>query len=231
MANQNSPNRLKLILGLIVILLVLATAWFLISSLNNSLNTALSPLRQTNNMLSTQVAELLHPTPTVIPDPVTIIHEVRTLARLETIQYSVEKVITAEVNQGLLGPLFGDRLLFVAHGTAIAGIDMSKIAPLDMWVQDKVLNVRLPSPEIFTVTLDNQKSYVYDRQTGLLTHGDVNLETAVRQVAVDQIRQGALDDGILTLAGQNAETYLSRLFLALGYPEVIFVQPASSPTP
>ena len=231
MANQNSPNRLKLILGFIVILLVLATAWFLISSLNNSLNTALSPLRQTNNMLSSQVAELLHPTPTVIPDPVTIIHEVRALARLETIQYSVEKVITAEVNQGLLGPLFGDRLLFVAHGTVIAGIDMSKIAPLDMWLQDKVLNVRLPSAEIFTVTLDNQKSYVYDRQTGLLTHGDVNLETAVRQVAVDQIRQGALDDGILTLAGQNAETYLSRLFLALGYPEVIFVQRASTPTP
>jgi hypothetical protein len=231
MANKNSPIRLKSILGFIVILLVIATVWFLISSVNNSLNTVLSPLRQTNNMLSSQVAELLHPTPTVLPDPVTIIHEVRALARLETIQYSVEKVITAEVNQGVLGPLFGDRLLFVAHGTVIAGIDMSKIAPQDMWLQDKVLNVRLPSAEIFTATLDNQKSYVYDRQTGLLTHGDVNLETAVRQVAEDQIRQGALDDGILALAGQNAETYLSRLFLALGYPEVVFVQPTSTQTP
>jgi hypothetical protein len=231
MANQNSPTWVKLILGFIVILLVLSTIWFLVSSASNNLNTALSPLRQTNNMLSSQVAELLHPTPTVLPDPVTIIHEVRALARLETIQYSVEKVITAEVNQGVLGPLFGDRLLFVAHGTVIAGIDMSKIAPQDMWLQDKVLNVHLPSAEIFTATLDNQKSYVYDRQTGLLTHGDVNLETAVRQVAEDQIRQGALDDGILTLAGQNAETYLSRLFLALGYPEVVFVLPTSTPTP
>ena len=231
MANQNFPIRLKSILGFIVILLVIATAWFLISSVNNSLNTALSPLRQTNNMLSSQVAELLHPTPTVLPDPVTIIHEVRALARLETIQYSVEKVITAEVNQGVLGPLFGDRLLFVAHGTVIAGIDMSKIATQDMWLQDKVLNVRLPSAEIFTATLDNQKSYIYDRQTGLLTHGNVNLETAARQVAEDQIRQGALDDGILALAGQNAETYLSRLFLALGYPEVVFVKPTPTQTP
>lgn len=231
MANQNFPIRLKSILGFIVILLVIATAWFLISSVNNSLNTALSPLRQTNNMLSSQVAELLHPTPTVLPDPVTIIHEVRALARLETIQYSVEKVITAEVNQGVLGPLFGDRLLFVAHGTVIAGIDMSKIATQDMWLQDKVLNVRLPSAEIFTATLDNKKSYIYDRQTGLLTHGDMNLETAARQVAEDQIRQGALDDGILALAGQNAETYLSRLFLALGYPEVVFVKPTPTQTP
>lgn len=231
MANQNFPIRLKSILGFIVILLVIAMAWFLISSVNNSLNTALSPLRQTNNMLGSQVAELLHPTPTVLPDPVTIIHEVRALARLETIQYSVEKVITAEVNQGVLGPLFGDRLLFVAHGTVIAGIDMSKIATQDMWLQDKVLNVRLPSAEIFTATLDNKKSYIYDRQTGLLTHGDMNLETAARQVAEDQIRQGALDDGILALAGQNAETYLSRLFLALGYPEVVFVKPTPTQTP
>jgi hypothetical protein len=231
MANQNSPFPLKSILGFIVILLVIATAWFLISSVNNNLNMALSPLRQTNSMLSSQVSELLHPTPTVLPDPVTIIHEVRALARLETIQYSVEKVITAEVNQGVLGSLFGDRLLFVAHGTVIAGIDMSKIAPQDMWLQDKVLNVRLPSAEIFTATLDNKQSYIYDRQTGLLTHGDMNLETAARQVAEDQIRQGALDDGILTLAGQNAETYLSRLFLALGYPEVVFVEPTPTRTP
>jgi hypothetical protein len=231
MANPNSPISLKSILWFIVILLVVAALWFLISSVNNSINTALSPLRQTNRLLGTQVAELLHPTPTVLPDPVTIIHEVRALARLETIQYAVEKVITAEENQGLFGPLFGDRLLFVAHGTVIAGIDMGKIAPQDMWLQDKVLNVRLPAAEVFVATLDNQKSYVYDRQTGLLTHGDVNLETAARQVAEDQIRQAALDDGILALAGQNAETYLSRLFLALGYPEVIFVQPASTPTP
>jgi hypothetical protein len=100
-----------------------------------------------------------------------------------------------------------------------------------MWLQDKVLNVRLPSVEIFTATLDNKQSYIYDRQTGLLTHGDMNLETAARQVAEDQIRQGALDDGILTLAGQNAETYLSRLFLALGFPEVVFVKTTPTRTP
>jgi hypothetical protein len=231
MNNPNSPISPKWILWPVVILVVAATVWFLIASVDNSLNTALSPLRQTNSILGTQVADLLHPTPTVIPDPVTIIHEVRALARLETIQYSVEKVITAEVNQGLFGPLFGDRLLFVAHGTVIAGIDMQKIAPTDLWLQNGVLNVHLPPAEVFVASLDNQKSYVYDRQTGLLTHGNMNLETAARQVAEDQIRQAALDDGILDQAGQNAEAYLTRLFLALGYPEVVFTAAAATPTP
>jgi hypothetical protein len=231
MNNPNSPISPKSIVWLVVVLVAAATVWFVIASITNSLDTALSPLRQTNSVLGTQVADLLHPTPTVIPDPVTIIHEVRALARLETIQYSVEKVITAEVNQGLFGPLFGDRLLFVAHGTVIAGIDMQKIAPADLWLQNGVLNVHLPAAEVFIATLDNQKSYVYDRQTGLLTHGDTNLETAARQVAEDQIRQAALDDGILDLAGQNAEAYLTRLFLALGYPDVVFAASAPTPTP
>src|SRR5271157_5829578 len=229
MSNPNSRLSLILILGIILILLVAAALGYLVISVKDSLSTALNPMGQTNSLLGTQVADLMHPTPTVLPDPVTIIHEVRALARLETIQYTVEKVITAQVNQGVLGPLFGDRLLFVAHGTVIAGIDMQQLGPADLVVKDGVLDVRLPAPEIFVATLDNQKSYVYDRQTGLFSHGDPNLETAARQVAEQQIQQAALDDGILALAEQNAESYLTRLFLALGYPEVVYIQPTPTP--
>jgi len=38
----------------------------------------------TTNILRTQVAKVLYPTPTILPDPVTIINEVRSLARLES---------------------------------------------------------------------------------------------------------------------------------------------------
>ncbi len=181
--------------------------------------------------LSTQVAEVLHPTPTVIPDPVTIIHQVRSLARLETVQYTVEKVVAAEEGQNHFKFLFGDKLLFVAHGIVIAGIDLQKLQPQDLWVQDGVLYVRLPPAEVFLATLDNEKSYVYDRDTGLLTHGDIHLETQARRVAEREIRQAAIADGILETAQQNAENYLSRLFRSLGYPEVIFVQATPQPTP
>ncbi len=231
MADPNSPISRKALLWLIPVILLVAFIWVVVASVRNTINTAISPFRSANNSMETQVSQLLHPTPTIIPDPVTIIHEVRSLARLETIQYSVEKVITAEVNQGVLGPLFGDRLLFVAHGTVIAGIDMQKIAPADLWLENGVLNVRLPQSEIFIATLDNQKSYVYDRQTGVLTHGDQDLETAARQVAEDQIRQAAIDDGILNLAQQKAESDLTRLFLTLGYPDVVFVESTPAPAP
>jgi len=218
----------KTVVRILLILLALILVWAVVnafSNINDNFRSAIQPLQQTNRDLSTQVAALLHPTPTVLPDPVTIVHEVRSLARLETIQYSVEKVITAEVNQGIFGPLFGDKLLFVAHGVVIAGLDLEKINPDDLTVKDNVLYVHLPQAEIFSATLDNQKSYVYDRETGILTHGEVNLETLARQAAEEEIRKAAIEDGILDLAQGNAETYLSRLFRALGFAEVIFGQP------
>ncbi len=192
---------------------------------------AIRPVTDLSKNLGTQVSQVLNPTPTIIPDPVTIIHSVRTLARLETIQYSVEKVITAETNQGMFSALVGDKLLFVAHGTVIAGVDLEKLGPGDLKIESGVLYVTLPAAEVFVATLDNEKSYVYDRETGLLTWGDTNLETTARRAAEDEILKAALEDGILNLARQNAENYLSRLLRELGYPDVIFVQPEATATP
>ena len=217
----------KLIVRIVLALILVALAWVGISAVNNSLQNALMPLRQANQSLSTQISDLLHPTPTVLPDPITIIREVRSLARLETIQYSVEKVITGEINSEAFAFLVKDRLLFVAHGTVLAGVDLSKLEPSDLWVDQGVLNVRLPAAEVFIAALDNEKSYVYERDTSIFRQADPNLETLVRQAAEQEIKKAALEDGILELAQQNAETYLTRFFLALGYADVIFASSES----
>jgi hypothetical protein len=164
----------------------------------------------------------MHPTPTILPDPITIIHEVRSLARLETLQYSIEKIITADSGQGDWGFLFGDKLIFVAHGRVIAGIDLEKIKTEDIRFEKDVLHMKLPEAELFSVALDNEKSYVYDRETGIFTSGNVNLETLARQSAEEEIRKAALEDGILEQAKMNGENFLIRLVRSLGYDEVVF---------
>jgi hypothetical protein len=224
-SNIKPSNSSKSIIKIILILVGIAVIWFLVSLVSSSINKTLNPLQQANHALGTQVANLLHPTPTIIPDPATIINEVQSLARLETIRYTVEKVVTAEVNQGVLGPLFGDRLLFVAHGYVIAGIDMSKIKPGNMWLVGEMLNVRLPATEVLVATLDNNKSYVYDRVTGLFTQGDPTLETQVRQVAEQEILKAAIADGILDQGTTNAQTYLRWFFETMGYKQINFVAP------
>lgn len=183
---------------------------------------AVVPLQQVNHEMATRVARFMEPTPTIIPDPVSIIHEIRSLARLETIQYSVEKVISADSGREDLKALFGDKLLFVAHGEVLAGIDLERIRLEDIKLSGKVVTVKLPAAEILSTRLDNDKSYVYDRQTGLLVRPDSELETKARQEAEGQIYQTAIDDGILKQAKTNAQAYLDRLIRSLGYEDVIF---------
>jgi hypothetical protein len=212
--------------SVLIIGVVLVAAYFIVQTVRESAQVATAPFQQVNQAnqaLQTQVSNLLNPTPTIIPDPVTYINEVRALARLETIQYSIEKVITGETGGGTFQSLFGDRILFVGHGTVIAGIDMEKLQPENMRFENGVLTVKLPPAEIFIATLDNEKSYVYDRETGILAKPDVNLETLVRQRAEEEIRKAALEDGILEQAQLNAEAYLFKFFAALGYPNTIFI--------
>lgn len=215
------------LLSILIIGVVVVAAYFIVQTVRESAQAATAPFQQVNQAnqaLQTQVSNLLNPTPTIIPDPVTYINEVRALARLETIQYSIEKVVTGETGQGTFGFIMGDKLLFVAHGTVIAGIDMSKLQPEDMRYENGVLTVRLPPAEVFIAALDNEKSYVYDRDTGVLAKPDVNLETLVRQRAEEEILKAAIEDGILEQAQINAEAYLFKFFAALGFPNTIFVE-------
>jgi hypothetical protein len=99
---------------------------------------------------------------------------------------------------------------------------MEKIQPSDLRLDNNVLYVRLPPAEVFISTLDNDKSYVYDRETGILRKADPTLETLARQSAENEILKAALEDGILTQAQSNGEAYLFRFFTSLGYANVIF---------
>ncbi|NIN99894.1 MAG: DUF4230 domain-containing protein, partial [Anaerolineae bacterium] len=55
----------------------------------------------------------------------------------------------------------------VAHGIVIAGVDLSQLGPQDVWFDDAGrIYLRLAQPQVFVAALDNEKSYVYDRETG-----------------------------------------------------------------
>ncbi len=207
-----------------ILVIVALTGLAIVQVVRQTTAQALQPVGDLTGNLNELVGQVRSPTPTIIPDPLTIVRQVRTLSRLETIQYSVEKVITAEIGQGAFSFLFGDRLLLVAHGQVIAGVDLGKMGPQDLWFEDDRLFVRLPEPEIFITALDNEKSYVYDRSTGVLSKGEIDLETVARRAAEREIENAALEDGILEQARRNAESYLFTLFHDLGYSEVIFVE-------
>ncbi len=173
------------------------------------------------------------PTPTIYPSEVTVIEQVQLLGRLETVSYHIEKVVTAESGQGPLDFLLGDKLLLIARGTVIAGVDLNQVGPGDVLITgDGTVYFRLPKAAVFMATLDNQRTEVYDRRTGLVGMNP-QLETAARQQAELLIREAAEEYGVLEKADENARQVMRSLFLALRLQHVIFVDqlPTLTPSP
>jgi len=221
----------KLNLNTVILLLILIALVGGGVLLIGALQRMTQPLAEAEQALQEQFEAITNPTPTIIPDPVTIIRQVRGLSRLETASYSVEKVITAESGQGPIAFLFGDRLILVAHGQVIAGVDLARMGDGDIIVaEDGTVVVTLPPAEVLVVKLDNQKSYVVDRDTGLIGVNPA-LETDARQVAEDEVLQAALEDGILEMAQRNAEAAVRQLIMALGFQDVIFARVPAAPLP
>ena len=89
-------NSLNTFMSILILAVLAAGVYFIVQTVRESAaaaaNAATAPfqgIQEANSSMQTQVAQLLNPTPTIIPDPVTYINEIRAIARLETIQYSI----------------------------------------------------------------------------------------------------------------------------------------------
>jgi hypothetical protein len=139
------------------------------------------------------------------------------------VSYTMDKIMSGERNNAYLPKfLAGDRLLLVVHGDVIAGVDLGKVQPTDVSVHGRTISLRIPGAEIFTTRIDNARTRVYSRDTGLFSVADPNLESEVREEAERQLQQAALQDGVLKTADQNARTTLSRMLTGLGFEQVEF---------
>src|ERR1700729_2982520 len=153
----------------------------------------------------------------------TVVDRIQKLQRLETVVYTMDKVVTgAKENRIFPDFLAGDRLLMLVHGEVVAGIDFSTLKPGDVRVDGRTVRLHLPAPQVFRTRLESEKTRVYSRQTGLLVPSDPNLETQVRQEAERELQEAALADGILKTAQQNAASTITSLLQGLGFETVDF---------
>jgi hypothetical protein len=154
----------------------------------------------------------------------TVIVAIRNLARLESVSFHVERVIDLKDRQSHLFGLLevDDAILLVASGDVSAGVDLAKMRDGDITIEPTTrrAHLTLPPPELLSVRLDNQHTYVHSRKTDLLAEREVELETRARQVAEDSIRDAAVSGGVLARARDNAAQTLRALVRSLGYDEV-----------
>ncbi|MEA2491191.1 MAG: hypothetical protein QOH21_2983 [Acidobacteriota bacterium] len=160
-------------------------------------------------------------------DLTAVVTQVRELNRLETASMRVVHVGTIKQSYNMLpNSIAGDEITFLATGDVIAGVDLARLQPGDIWREpDGTVVLRLPAPELLVSRVDNEQSHVMSRKTGVLRRADIDLETRARQHAEENIRREALRKGILPMAGTNAEKKLADLLHSMGARRVRFVQP------
>ena len=155
--------------------------------------------------------------PLKIQSTATLVQQVQTLSELVTVKYVLEKVVILDDIKW-----YGEnRVLLVAHGIVKAGVDLQEIKPEDVRVEDKKILLKLPRARITDVYLDDQKTRVVDRSTGLLRAFDKDLEQNARRQAVEDLRIAARSNRIYEDAEERARLQLANLFHQLGY-EVAF---------
>ena len=159
---------------------------------------------------------------TINADQTAVIKEIQELGRLETAAFTIEKIIDAKTNDDNVFKefLFGDKILLIAHGKVIAGVDLATISNADIELKNNTVKMYLPATEVFTTYLNQEKTRVYDREQGVLNKGDKDLESAARKAAEESIYDAACEAGILDEASQNAKKQMEALLKGLGFEEV-----------
>jgi hypothetical protein len=149
-------------------------------------------------------------------DTPAVIQKIQGISQLVTVKYVIEKVIVIEDAKW-----YGDsRVLLVAHGITKAGIDLSKLQRADVVVEGKSLKIFLPPAEITDCYLDEHKTHVIERTTGLLREFDKDMEQNARITAIDDIRRAARMNGIIKDAEDRAVQQLQVMFKQMGFDSV-----------
>ncbi len=155
----------------------------------------------------------------------TVVESVRDVAKLTTVEMVEYTTVEKGNDYGWLNWARGDRIFLFAVARIGAGVDMEQVTTLNFDVNEESgqVTVQLPAPEIMFIEVDSEATQVYDRDTGLFTRGDSQLESDARQVAEEVLLNAAIEHGILNRARTNAKAVISSLLEGVGYTEVIFI--------
>jgi hypothetical protein len=193
-------NRVRLILGLVVLLLILGLGLMVGLGVGRVISAGGRVRSYTTSTLLTQI---------------------QGLAQLVTVKYIMEKVVVAEDVK-----VYGEsRVLLVAHGIIKAGVDLSKLKPEDIEISGKKVVLRLPSAVITDAYLDEQKTQVLEHSTGLLRLFNKDLQQDARRQGLDEIRRAARNSGIVEDANERARLQFTIMFRQMGFEEVEFRKP------
>jgi hypothetical protein len=141
-----------------------------------------------------------------------------------------QQIVDLHHDTGLPDKLLGDRTLFVAVGSVDALVDFGQVGQGGVQVSGdrRAATITLPRPTLSDPQIDVGRSYVYDRDSGLLNQigslfsDDPNSEREVYLLAEQKIRASAQNgSGLVPRAEDNTRKMLQSLLRSLGFTRVV----------
>jgi hypothetical protein len=153
-----------------------------------------------------------------------VVEGIQDLNQLATVRWRESVIVTRQSGGTELEQILsGEKVLLVAAGDVEAGVDLESLGRDDVRVEGETVTIRLPEPEILSVSLDEEATRVYDRDFGPLNlRPDDDLVEQARARAVDRIEGAARDEEILAQAEQNAENGIRAFVTSLDFEKVNF---------
>ena len=151
-----------------------------------------------------------------------IVTSVQEMAQLTTVEMTEYTIVEKGTDQGWLQWARGDTVRLMAVADIGAGVDLATIGIDDFSVSDDgVVEVNVPKAEIHYIAVDHEATQILEREKGVFTRGDPQLESEAREIAETVLVESALQSGILAQAEANTRLALKNLLTGLGYTEVV----------
>ena len=149
---------------------------------------------------------------------------IQKLDQLDTVSMTQSVIVTRETGGTELRRfLTGEEVILVAVGDVEAGVNLSDLTERDVQVEENIVTLNMPEPEISSVALDEEETRLYDRDQGILRlRPDETLVEEARQEAQDELEAAARQNDIRATAERNAEDTIRTFLTTLGYEEVRF---------
>src|SRR5829696_5071725 len=99
-----------------------------------------------------------------------VVEGIQDLDQLATVRWRESVIVNRESGGTELERLLvGEKVLLVAAGDVEAGVNLADLGRDDVRVERATVTIRLPEPEILSVSLDEEETGVYDRDFSLLS--------------------------------------------------------------
>jgi hypothetical protein len=159
-----------------------------------------------------------------------VLESIRNLSEFRAASGHFQVIVDVEKETRFVpGKLKGERVLFVAVGSVEAGVDFPRLEDDAVTVSDdrRSVSLELPPARFHDPELDLERSYVYDRDRGVLDRlqsifgDDVGNDSELYVLAEDELAAAARDgSGLLARARRNTRAMLTGLLRSLGFTRI-----------